>query len=286
MTPSPISTLTAVPTATQMSATNISGSLDDMQPVAFPVAGFSFTPLINYEIYFQGQGASMQGYATGILLYSSAKFHDQTLEEALQWELETLTAGVDIQEVSEPYATQLTGKTACALDLKYTFPEMASTGRIVAVEQDNYRRFFMLIVLVDPPLGLAWDQRGEDIYKALADSVVFFEPEPTGNYCYVSEDSTYGYDPLNPIRLGGGSYGGPAREKAYLDTLQGPEGETITYEQIGTVDGESTILDQYQVSYPGSSESIVLYIDVYSYENFDAPLGLSCGGPFPFRGVE
>lgn len=98
--------------------------------------------------------------------------------------------------------------------------------------------------------------------------------------CVVSTDSTYGYSPDNPIRVGGDAFGGPPRERAYLDSLSGPNGEAISYYREGSIYYVDTILDIYHVSYDGSN-SVVLYIDEYSYQELMAPVGFVCWTPIP-----
>lgn len=79
--------------------------------------------------------------------------------------------------------------------------------------------------------------------------------------------------------MGGDIWDGPARERAYLDNLRGPEGQTITYERLGSTSTTDVILDIYEVSYAGL-EPIHLYIDMYNYEAPQAPVGFTCAGPF------
>jgi hypothetical protein len=104
--------------------------------------------------------------------------------------------------------------------------------------------------------------------------------EAIASACTVSTDNTYGYSPDNPVRVGGDAFGGPSRERAYLDSLCGPQGETITYYREGSVYYVDTILDIYHVSYDGSS-SVVLYLDEYSYQELVAPVGFTCWTPIP-----
>jgi hypothetical protein len=80
--------------------------------------------------------------------------------------------------------------------------------------------------------------------------------------------------------------GGPERERYYLDTLKGPNGQAIRYERTGTVVSQSTILDIYQITSVGLSKPIVVYIDEYAFETLYAPMGLTCAGPFPISGPD
>ena len=96
--------------------------------------------------------------------------------------------------------------------------------------------------------------------------------------CLVSSDKTYGYTQENPIKVGGDFLEGPARERAYLDNLTGPNGETISYNRTGSVDFGDTILDVFDIT--GLGKQITLYIDEYSFTEPLAPVGFSCLGSF------
>jgi hypothetical protein len=82
--------------------------------------------------------------------------------------------------------------------------------------------------------------------------------QPTGA-CVMSTDKTYGYTQENPIKVGGDDFGGPSRERAYLDNLAGPHGEPISYNRTGSLDSGDTILDAYEIS--GLGAKVTLYID-------------------------
>ena len=74
------------------------------------------------------------------------------------------------------------------------------------------------------------------------------------------------------IRVAGlNARGGPASERAYLDQLRGPNGETVTYERQGSCCAFETpngilnqgMLDMYEVSYDGLPKPLVLYLNMY-----------------------
>ncbi len=97
--------------------------------------------------------------------------------------------------------------------------------------------------------------------------------------CPIATDETYGYSESNPIRVGGDFISGVSRERAYLDHLRGPNGETLSYERQGSLPSVDTILDIYNVTGPGVDE--ILYVDLYNYLELQAPVGFTCDGPFP-----
>jgi len=102
----------------------------------------------------------------------------------------------------------------------------------------------------------------------------------------VAEDDTYGYKESNPIKVGGAFDGGPARERAYLELLRGPNGESIRYERDGSCCGFETpngimgggMLDIYSVWIGDKAEPVKLYINMYDYEQPKAPKGFTHAG--------
>lgn len=103
-----------------------------------------------------------------------------------------------------------------------------------------------------------------------------------GAGCPYSSDPTYGYTVDNPIRVGGGPFGGgPGRERAVLAAFQGPAAEPLTYERTGSLPVGDTILDVYTVSYTGAPAALVLYFDIYALGPILTPVGLGCSGGLP-----
>ncbi|MFZ0544822.1 MAG: hypothetical protein WAM60_05265 [Candidatus Promineifilaceae bacterium] len=100
--------------------------------------------------------------------------------------------------------------------------------------------------------------------------------------CPVSGDSSYGYTQDNPIRVGGDAFGGPARARAYLDVLRGPEGQIVSYFRVGSLPTDETILDIYELTYEGLDSPANLYVDEYSFSTLLAPVGFTCASAFPF----
>lgn len=110
-------------------------------------------------------------------------------------------------------------------------------------------------------------------------------PEPTATVvlqglgtCPISTDETYGYTIENPIKVGGDFFSGVQRERAFLDNLLGPNGEPLTYIRQGSLGGNDTILDAYEIS--GLDSPVILYVDMYHFEELRAPVGFACAGPF------
>ncbi len=95
-----------------------------------------------------------------------------------------------------------------------------------------------------------------------------------------SVDSSYGFTENKPIKVGGGE-GGPASERKYLNALTGPNGETVTYNRIGSCcffESKNSplgggLLDKYAVSYQGKKDTVVLYLNMYDKGKLLAPVG-------------
>ena len=99
----------------------------------------------------------------------------------------------------------------------------------------------------------------------------------------VSADKTYGYSESNPVRVGRLN-GGPRAAELFLSSLRGPEGQPIKFKRLGSccffetpnawVGGEAP-LDTYEVRYKGLKEPLILYVDMYDYEQPSVPVGLT-----------
>ena len=122
-----------------------------------------------------------------------------------------------------------------------------------------------------------WREYGAPYFEELIKTIEITDVSKLEE-CKVSDDPTYGYTKENPIRVGGMAFGGPSRERAYLENLVDLNGGELFYERTGSQDFGNTILDVYAIT--GSQEKIILYIDEYSYEKLMAPKGLNCKGPF------
>jgi hypothetical protein len=125
-----------------------------------------------------------------------------------------------------------------------------------------------------------WQESGSQGCEKVLNSLVFFEPQNNG--CEVSQDPGYGFKKEQAIQVGGGAMMGPAREYNYMNALLGPNGEAIEWERKGSLEHGSTILDVYEITYPGLKQPITFYIDEYDYADLFAPLGFTCAYPFPF----
>lgn len=99
----------------------------------------------------------------------------------------------------------------------------------------------------------------------------------------VSIDDTYGFSQSNPIHVGGGFNEGATNQRRFLNALLGPDNELVTYHRLGSCCGFRSkngmngfgLLDRYEVSYPGLSKPIILYLNLYDYGILRAPKGFT-----------
>lgn len=95
-----------------------------------------------------------------------------------------------------------------------------------------------------------------------------------------NEDTTYGYSEKNPIKVGGEA-NGPMNERKFLNSLSGPNGETVTFTRAGSCCHFETrnisyglgLLDIYEVTYEGKKDTVSLYLNMYDKETVKAPVG-------------
>ncbi|NLN32798.1 MAG: 2-dehydro-3-deoxyphosphooctonate aldolase [Flavobacteriaceae bacterium] len=95
-------------------------------------------------------------------------------------------------------------------------------------------------------------------------------------------EGLYGYSEKNPIKVGGAMQGeGPAREREYLNSLTGMNGESVSFFRLGSCCPFETensgmgmgMLDRYSVTYEGKEDTVVLYINMYDEDVQYAPEG-------------
>ncbi len=100
----------------------------------------------------------------------------------------------------------------------------------------------------------------------------------------ISTDPTYGLTPKNPVEVGGAHESeGPLNERRYLNALAGPNGEKISYYRLGSccpVKSENgfngvAMLDNYRVTWEGSTDTVSIYINMYDHSKLQAPVGFT-----------
>lgn len=118
--------------------------------------------------------------------------------------------------------------------------------------------------------------------------------------CGVAEDPAFATTKDHAAQVGGGAMYAASRERRYLDALRGPGGEPLQYRRRGSLpldpnSGDLTILDAYDVTYPGIAQTAVLYLDAYHFDDAlvapkgfvcAVPIGLAPPGPDPFLAMD
>lgn len=171
---------------------------------------------------------------------------------------------------------QIDGSTGLIVELTATSGNLTFEGQAAAVSPRADLALFGLALARTDSNKDAWKNSGKAAFESLLNSIKFTEANAT---CPISTDKTYGYSQDNPIKVGGGDFEGPSRERAYLDHLTGPNNSQLTYDRQGSMDSGNTILDVFQIK--GSGFSAVLYVDEYNYADPQAPVGFTCSGAFP-----
>ena len=99
----------------------------------------------------------------------------------------------------------------------------------------------------------------------------------------ISTDKTYG-SKTNPVEVGGVDKSeGPLNERRFLNALAGPNGEKVSYYRRGSccpVDSKNgfmgkAMLDNYRVTWEGSTDTVSIFINMYDYGVLKAPVGFT-----------
>ncbi|MDX5347898.1 MAG: hypothetical protein LPJ89_02260 [Hymenobacteraceae bacterium] len=100
-----------------------------------------------------------------------------------------------------------------------------------------------------------------------------------------ADDKTYGYNPSNPIKVGGSEESsGPKNQRRFLNALLGPNGEQIKYYRAGSCCPFKTpnglinnlgMLDRYRISWTGSQDTLDIFINMYDKGDLKIPVGLT-----------
>jgi len=101
----------------------------------------------------------------------------------------------------------------------------------------------------------------------------------------ISKDKKYGLSEHNPIEVGGVDKSeGPLNERRFLNALAGPNGEKVSYYRLGSccpiksnkaLFGDKVMLDNYRVTWEGSTDTVSIYINMYDYGELKAPVGFT-----------
>lgn len=279
-TATPTATATAQPTITPTPTPELRLSLDEVYNV--PAAGFSFIPPPLYRVDIQGRQVALFDPTGNIIIslmgipdYTEETDHEAIIDEFLD-DVAQAGNGEFKQTGSQPIT--IDEREGLLVDVTGTLFNAPVAGQAVAVFYPDEVFFFGLAIANLSQDTQQWDNEGRAAFETIL-AHVHFLTDLDQLVCPIATDDTYGYTAENPIRVGGGAFGGPSRGRAYLDNLLGPNGEALTYQRIGSEPIEDTILDIYQIS--GLAQPVQLYLDSYNSELLQAPVGFTCASFFP-----
>jgi len=111
------------------------------------------------------------------------------------------------------------------------------------------------------------------VMKGIEDALKAYHSPPRTAADSLSAAGAFGYAQANPIRVGRPGMR-PTAEPEYdwLNTLRGPNGEAVTYVRLGSccefdtpngLEQGKGLLDAFEVTYPGLTVPVILYMDLY-----------------------
>lgn len=159
---------------------------------------------------------------------------------------------------------------------KRCWPRMGSTIR----KANNIILIFLsLLIVACKSEKLSWTTKKKNTLEYLP------EVDSTLVLKGVSKNPDYGYSPKHPIKLGVTSeYTSATYPEKYLQSITGPQGQTIVYERIKsccffkTVNSDAAyqnvgVLEVYRVTYDGLSTPKILFLNFFDEGVAFAPQG-------------
>lgn len=278
----PISTRTLIPTKTLIPSATPSFRLGKIQTV--DSGEYSFQSPIGFMPVMYASQVSFSNFDESILISTGIK--------TTQGQLYTVPQIMDsfLSNIGKDIVNLVTGQYTSAVvdgieglstEISGILFEKEIAGKVIVVGLDHSRYFISIGIATISTDNNLWENEGRKNNDLIIGSIHFLEPPSStiSKTCPISTDPTYGYSQDNPIKVGGGDFGGPSRERVYLDNLLGPNGETISYNRTGSFSYGNTILDIYVIS--GLNKDVTLYIDEYSFIELKAPVGFVCKAGFP-----
>lgn len=286
-TPRPEPTATNTPRPTHTPTATPEPTVETSERLELTEGGYTIGTVPGYDVEALPDGRTVGAAGnvgtllitfTGVSPYTQSATPNEIIDEFLA-EFASIGDGEFVQ--GEESTIVVDGVEGTAVALTGTLFGSPLKGQAVLVMPSPTQFLFGLGVANLSNDEQQWEKEGEAVFTAFLSTVAFLEPEgETEMGCTTAADPTYGYAQENPIKVGGDAFGGPPRERAFLDNLFGPNGETITYERVGSLSFGDTILDSYTITYDGLDEPIALYLDEYSYEPVQAPVGFTCDASF------
>lgn len=289
-TPTPTQTPTATPTATAVPEITLT------DPIIVTNGKFSFQPAEGYESEVDNQvnyGLVSMSDASGAIILTilgipnaetalGDKRDDELLEQLIADFVENVGGVYEL--LGDSYPINVGTAEGISVAISGELFDKPFIGQAVFINPFDNLAFFAIALSRDSEV---WFTQGAPTFAAMMESVQF-QPSAAGetgdnseatSLCTISTDTTYGYTETNAILVGGDAFGGPPRERAFLDNLLGPNGEPVSYERIGSLPFNDTILDIYELTVGG--KSVTLFVDEYNWSEPQAPVGFTCAAAFP-----
>jgi hypothetical protein len=241
---------------------------------------FSYQPLWGYYVTYDDYSFGLvDDYRTIVIYVDGGQTANTNLSNDhlnRQKLAEMMSTFEGTYQITAEYITWIDNLDGALAEFTATVHGIPSKGQSVLIKRSGEKVFFAFgFGLLEGDID-RWTEEGEIVFNTILSTIDFLQPEQ--GTCEISTDNTYGYHEDNPIMVGGNILAGPARESYYLDNLKGPYGEEVNYMRLGSIPFMDTILDQFQVTY--GNTTVLLYIDMYTFEPLLAPAGFTCWGPF------
>jgi len=278
-TPEATATATAEPAATA-TATLAPGEVRLGERAT--VAGyFSVKVPEGYAADLQAQGIAVSDPIQATIMFLVVNGSDASGQAPSQTYLDNVSASFDELILGDPQPITIDGRTGSSRDVDVSFSGNVARGRFIVLPFDNGLEFYSLALSPTVELTDLWSLEGATVYDLVIESLLFDPEVDFGLACAVSSDPDYAYTQDKPVQVGGDFLEGPARARAYLNALAGPNGEAVRYERTGSlVAADGTVLDGYEISIAGLDQTVTIFVDQYHSDTMYAPDGLTCNGAF------
>ncbi len=298
-TPTPTRTITVTPTTTftpPPSSTPSPQPTDTLQPSLTPTVDmpiiekeeqvfhggeFAFNPIWGYYMDYDDYNFVITDEEQNFtIMFSDLFLGDEEInqENLNEYMLATVMERMNVDfEIISDQPIQIDGMDGTLIEYTGDITGKEISGKTILINRGGGR------ILYGIGLGFTfsgidqWAADGQQVFNSVLSTLHFITAEP--GTCQISTDPDYGYTQAKAIRVGGGAFDGPPRERYYLDNLLGPNGEEVTYQRLGSLNFEDTILDEYEIVY--GNTTVILYIDEYAFERPLAPVGFTCWDEFP-----
>lgn len=242
---------------------------------------FSVRVPVGYDANLQPQGIAVNDAIQATIMFMVVNGPDASGQAPSQIYLENVSASFDEIVLGDPQPITVDGREGSYQNVDVSFSGNIARGRFIVLPFDNGLEFYSLALSPTVELTDLWELEGATVHELVIESLLFDPQVDFGLACAVSADPDYAYTQDKPVQVGGDFLDGPARARAYLNGLAGPNGEVINYERTGSLVAEDgTVLDGYEISIAGLDQTVTIFVDQYHFDTLYAPDGLTCNGAF------